>query len=114
MKKRKKCCYLPPDNYVYGLKHPKTNGITGVAASLQYYETPINNNISKFRTIPNFILMNKLAAQLGLTKVSDIHPYRKIITNHPKNQCACYHTYLKKNPIPDIIHGRKTWYAFSS
>ncbi|CAF4612848.1 unnamed protein product [Rotaria sp. Silwood1] len=29
---RKRGFYLPPDNFVYGLKHPKQNGITGVAA----------------------------------------------------------------------------------
>jgi hypothetical protein len=31
-KLRKRGCRLPPDDFVYGLKHPKQNGITGVAA----------------------------------------------------------------------------------
>ncbi|CAF4462626.1 unnamed protein product, partial [Rotaria sp. Silwood2] len=36
---RKRGFHLPPDNFVYGLKHPKQNGITGVAAG----KYPINS-----------------------------------------------------------------------
>jgi hypothetical protein len=32
IKKRKRGFRLPPDDFVYGLKHPKQNGITGIAA----------------------------------------------------------------------------------
>ncbi len=32
VKIRKKGFYLPPDDFVYGFKHPKHDGITGVAA----------------------------------------------------------------------------------
>jgi hypothetical protein len=31
-KSRKRGFRLPPDDFVYGLKHPKQDGITGVAA----------------------------------------------------------------------------------
>lgn len=31
-KRRKRGFHLPPDDFVYGLKHPKQDGITGVAA----------------------------------------------------------------------------------
>jgi len=90
-KLRKRGCRLPPDDFVYGLKHPKQNGITGVAAgkypigflcsftltfplALQHKHTPVD--IPKLQTIPNFIAINKIAARLGLTKVQDIHQYR--------------------------------------
>jgi hypothetical protein len=39
MKRRKKGFRLPPDDFVYGLKHPKQDGITGVAAG----KYPINS-----------------------------------------------------------------------
>ena len=31
-KRRKRGFHLPPDDFIYGLKHPKQDGITGVAA----------------------------------------------------------------------------------
>lgn len=82
---------LPPDDFVYGLKHPQQNGITGVAAgrypmgllekiqviflpALQDHTTPID--MSESITIPDFIAINNTALRLGLTKVRDIHQYR--------------------------------------
>lgn len=38
IKKRKNGLYLPPDDFVYGIKHPKQTNITGVAAG----KYPIN------------------------------------------------------------------------
>ncbi|CAF1132590.1 unnamed protein product [Rotaria sordida] len=90
---------LPPDNFVYGIKHPKQN-------ALQYDNTPMNT--SKSIIVPNFIEINKTTVQLGLTKVQDIHQYRKTMNNHLVNINPCYSTDIKKKSIPDMIHGRIT------
>ncbi|CAF3095723.1 unnamed protein product [Rotaria socialis] len=93
-KARKRGYRLPPENYVYGIKHPQQNGITGVAAgkypidssfgcpesffckiALQHCCTPMKK-ISKSISVPNFITINKNAVRLGLTRVQDIHQYR--------------------------------------
>jgi hypothetical protein len=42
--------------------------------ALQQYAKPVD--ISKSISMPDFITINKTAAQLGLTKVRDIHQYR--------------------------------------
>ncbi len=44
--------------------------------ALQYYETSSDISKSMMTIMPDFITINKIAAQLGLTKVRDIHQYR--------------------------------------
>ncbi|CAF1573156.1 unnamed protein product [Adineta ricciae] len=98
---------LPSDDFVYGIKHPKYDGLTGVAAALQHCEVP-TNNVSYLRPVPDFIRINKLAVRLGLTKVSAIHQYRKIMANCPNFRHSCHHTCANRSRIPDIVHGQTT------
>ncbi|CAF1155210.1 unnamed protein product [Rotaria magnacalcarata] len=127
-KTRKRCYRLPPENYVYGIKHPQQNGITGVAAALQHCYTPMKK-ISKSISVPNFITINKNAVRLGLTRVQDIHQYRfnmsenisqddvylpngspaeKTMKNRQMHVNTCDCKCSEKNSISEMTHGRTT------
>ena len=87
---------LPPADFVYGLKHPKPDGISGVAAgksrsithrhlflidsALRHDELLQTSCRSskrlKINRIPDFISLNRLFPRLKLTKVNEIHQYR--------------------------------------
>ncbi|CAF2193975.1 unnamed protein product [Rotaria magnacalcarata] len=106
-KTRKRCYRLPPENYAYGIKHPQQNGITGVAAALQHCYTPMKK-ISKSISVPNFITINKNAVRLGLTRVQDIHQYRKTMKNRQMHVNTCDCKCSEKNSISEMTHGRTT------
>ncbi|CAM2704977.1 unnamed protein product [Rotaria socialis] len=125
-KARKRGYRLPPENYVYGIKHPQQNGITGVAAgkypidssfgcpesffckiALQHCCTPMKK-ISKSISVPNFITINKNAVRLGLTRVQDIHQYRKTMKNRQMHVNTCDCKCSEKNSISEMTHGRIT------